>query len=51
MKPSTSRSFSRCPHCQRTNHSPEKCWSDANTANKPKLFKQDRPADNRNDEQ
>ena len=24
MKPSTSKSFAPCPHCQRTNHSPEK---------------------------
>ena len=27
MKPSTSKSFPPCPHCQRTNHPPEKCWS------------------------
>ena len=27
-KPSTSKSFAPCSHCQRTNHPPEKCWSD-----------------------
>ena len=25
IKPSTSKSFPPCPHCQRTNHPPEKC--------------------------
>ena len=46
-KPSTSRSFARCSHCQRTNHPPEKCWSHPNVANRPKRFKESRPADNR----
>ena len=50
-KPSTSKSFAPCPHCQRTNHLPEKCWSGPDAAKKPKRFKQDRPADNRNDGQ
>ena len=40
IKPSTSKSFSPCPHCQRTNHPPEKCWSGPNAANRPKRFKQ-----------
>ena len=47
----TSRSFAPCPHCQRTNHPPEKWWSGPNAAIRPKLFKQDHPADNRNDGQ
>ena len=50
-KPSTSKSFAPCPHCQRTNHPPEKFWSGPNTATRPKRFKHDHPADNRNDEQ
>ena len=50
IKPSTSKSFAPCPHCQ-TNHPPEKCWSCPNAANRPKRFKQEYPADNRNDEQ
>ena len=49
MKPSTSKSFAPCPHCQRTNHPPEKCWSGPNAANRPKRFKQEYPVDNRND--
>ena len=48
IKPSTSKSFPPCPHCQRTNHPPEKCWSGPNAANIPKRFKQDYPEDNRN---
>ena len=51
MKPSTSKSFAPCPHCQRTNHPPEKCCSGPNAANRPKRFKQEYPIDNRNDEQ
>ena len=47
-KPSTSKSFAPCPPCQRTNHPPEKCWSGPNAAKRPKRFKQDHPADNRN---
>ena len=39
IKPSTSKSFPPCPHCQRTNHSPKKCWSGHNAANRPKRFK------------
>ena len=27
VKLTTSKSFAPCPHCQRTNHPPEKCWS------------------------
>ena len=49
MKPSTSKSFAPCPHCQRTNHPPEKCWSGPNAANRPKRFKQEYPVNNRND--
>ena len=51
MKHSTSKSFAPCPHCQRTNHPPEKCWSGPNAANRPKRFKQEYPTDNRNDGQ
>ena len=40
-KPSTSKSFPPCPHCQRTNHPPEKCWSGPNAANRRKRFKQE----------
>ena len=47
-KPSTSRSFAPCPHCQRTNHPPEKCWSGPNAANKPIRLNQEYSADNRN---
>ena len=50
-KPSTSKSFAPCPHCQRTNHPPEKCWSCPNAANRPKRFKQEYPADNQNNGQ
>ena len=49
IKPSTSKSFAPCPHCQRTKHPPEKCWSGPNEANRPKRFKQEYPADKRND--
>ena len=41
IKPSTSESFPICPHCQRKNHPPEKCWSGPNAANRPKRFKQE----------
>ena len=41
IKPSTSKSFPPCPHCQRTNHPPEKCWSGPNATNRPKRFKQE----------
>ena len=51
MKPSTSKSYAPCPHCQRTNHSPEQCWNGPNAANSPKQFKQAYPEDNRNDGQ
>ena len=50
-KSSTSKTFALCPHCQRTNHPPEKCWSGLNTASRPKRFKQEYPADRRNDGQ
>ena len=50
-KPPTSKSFARCPHCQRTNHPPEKCWSGPNAANIPKRFKQEYSAENRNEGQ
>ena len=40
MKPSTSKSYAPCPHCQRTNHPPEQCWSGSNATNRPKRFKQ-----------
>ena len=39
MKPSTSKSFAPYPHCQRTNHPPEQCWSGPNAANRPKRLK------------
>ena len=51
MKPSTSKSFAPCPHCQRTNHPPEQCWNGPNAANRPKRFKQTYQEDNRNDGQ
>ena len=51
MKPSISKSFAPCPHCQRTNHPPEKCWSGPNAANRPKWFKQEYPVDYQNDGQ
>ena len=51
MKPSTSKSYAPCPHCQRTNHPPEQCWSGFNAANRPKRFKQAYPEDNRKDGQ
>ena len=51
MKPSTSKSYAPCPHCQRTNHPPEQCWSGPNAANRPKRFKQAYPEDNQNDGQ
>ena len=51
IKPSTPKSYAPCPHCQRTNHPPEKCWSGPNAANRPKRFKQEYSADNRNDGQ
>ena len=51
MKSSTSKSYAPCPHCQRTNHPPEQCWSGPNAANRPKRFKQTYPEDNRNDGQ
>ena len=51
MKPSTSKTYAPCPHCQRTNHPPEQCWSGPNAANRPKRFKQLYPEDNQNDGQ
>ena len=47
-KPSTFKSSAPCLHCQRTNHPPEKCWSGLNATNRPKRFKQEYPAENRN---
>ena len=46
-KTSTSRSFASCTHCHRTDHPAEDCWSDPNAPNRPKILKQDHPADNR----
>ena len=51
MKPSASKSYAPCPHCQRTNHPPEQCRSGPNAANRPKRLKQTYPEDNRNDGQ
>ena len=54
IKPSTSKScphLKPCPHCQRTNHPPEKCWSGPNAANRPKRFKQEYNSETRNDGQ
>ena len=51
MKPSTSKTYAPCPHCQRTNHPAEQCWNGSNAANRPKRFKQAYPEDNRNDGQ
>ena len=50
-QPSTSKLFAPCLHCQRTNHPPEKCWSDPNAANRPKRLKEEYKADNRIDGQ
>ena len=50
-KPSTSKSFPPCPHCQRTNHPTEKSWSGPNAANRLKRFKQEHHSENRNDGQ
>ena len=50
-KLSTSKSFAPCPRCQRKNQLPEKCESSPNASSRPKQFKQDFPADNRNDGQ
>ena len=50
-KPSTTISFAPCPHCQRTNDPPEKCWSGLNAANRTKRLKQEYPADKRIDGQ
>ena len=47
-KPSTSKSFAPCLHCQRTTHPLEKCWTGVDAAIRPKRFKQDHPADNPN---
>ena len=51
IKPSTSKSFPPCPHCQRKNNPPEKCWSGHNAANRPKRFKQTYVPENQNDGQ
>ena len=51
MKPSTSKSYAPCPHCHKTNHPPEQCWSGPNAANRPKRLKHTYPEDNRNDGQ
>ena len=51
MKSSTSKSYAPCPHCQRTNHPPEQCWTGPNAANRPKRLKQTYPEDNQNDGQ
>ena len=50
-KPWTTRSFAFFPHSQQTNHHPEKCWNGPNATKRPKQFKQDHPAGNRNDGQ
>ena len=34
-KPSSSKTYAPCPQCQRTNHSPEKCWKSLNAADRP----------------
>ena len=47
----TSKSFASYPRCQRTNHPPAKCCSGPNAGKKFKRFKQEYPADNRNDGQ
>ena len=51
MKPSTPKPYTPCPHCQRTNHPPEQCWSGPNAADRPKRFKREYPENNRNDGQ
>ena len=51
MKPSTSKSYAPCPHCQRTNHPPKQRCSGPNAANRLKGFKQTYQEDNRNDGQ
>ena len=51
MKPSTSKSYAPCPHCQRRNHPPEQCWSGPNAANRPKRSKQEYQEDDRKEGQ
>ena len=51
IKPLTSKSVPPCPHCERTNHPPEKCWSGSNAANRPKWVKQEYNPENQNDGQ
>ena len=50
-KPSTSSLFAPCLHFQQRTHTPEKSWSGPISANRPKMFKQDHPADNRKEGQ
>ena len=52
-KPSIYRSFALCPYWKRTNYPPKKSWSGSgpNAANRPKRFKQEYLAENRNDGQ
>ena len=51
IKPSTTKSFPPCPHCQRTNQLPERCWSGPNAANRFERFKQKYHPENRTDGQ
>ena len=51
IKLSTSKLYAPCPHCKRTNHPPEQCWSGPNAANRPKRFKQQYTENNQNDGQ
>ena len=33
------KTYPSCPHCQRTNHTADMCWSGPNAANRPKRYK------------
>ena len=35
VKGFTPKTYSSCPHCQKTNHPPEKCQNGTNAANRP----------------
>ena len=35
----TPKTYSLCPHCQKTNHPPKKCWNGPRSANRPQNSK------------
>ena len=44
-KPWAAKRYALCPHCQRRNNPPGKCWSGPNTPNRPKRFEKDQPVE------